>query len=1060
MSNQLTSTEKLSVTVAATALAAAVLALGLRMTLVPTYSDFIVGRITWQAESKFQDLFTPPLVIAVLFVGLLLLASHMKKLKSYRAEWAQDLSEQLLWWSVPSVVVAAGLVTGSSIDRSIQLISASALIVLVAYSWLQRNKAERQSPAVVGLALFAAFLVALVPIEFALVLGRAPISVVGLTQVDRYASVSQAIIVVLFLVVLASAFKPRMLVRLLPAALVVGQLGLPFFYLTFYPARLALPDGSLTKYSTTWALKALVVALLVAGIVDVVRRYRNYRRGEGAALTALFSPLALFGLLVAFKFGNTIGPALSTNDYEFGQNLLGWWSYVKGVVPYVGYIAPHGFMEDDLPGLLSLLFYDGTAASIADANRLGSALLSLVTFLALFRFSGSLGLALVSTFFIGGRSAFLFFTPFICVWFSASLRATPARWLAVWLVTAPIVVLGVPPAGLLLAAASGLLALEAIWRIWRGRERAGLRALVAVCVVLILLALLTPFVPMLFGAIRYVLENGPINQVAYGIPWDASWNMTGPKSGLVFEAVRMSWVAAPFFCLMMIYSIVRKRGIGEPTFLPTVAVLLFTLLLTPYSMGRIDAGDLSRAGLAAIFGWAVLIPVVAWHAIEQRHRVALIVALAGASATLNYTTLAFSTAVTAAAPSIAIGPMKDGADVGMPNIGRAMVQEEQWASLVKLNTLLNSALPPHVGYLDLTSRNARTFYMNRPITMAVTAPYNMASVRQQQRAVERLSEHLPDVALLGAGNLAYDGGGLALRDPVLYRFVVDNYTPVWTDGVILGYSHKRAASGDLGQRATVVARNLTDDKWDRGVGRNEAALLLDSETPISAFTVGTPIRLSNGQTRRVTKLDTGLHTVWLDGGPLDPSKVGYPAANEVMLNGSSAGEFRLAMFDAAFSAPDLGEIPVAWGRSEKSLTKKMSTVAALDMLTPEPRDLAAQAGEYKVAGGNPQLGYDISSLAVSGHAAGILRFRFACIDRHAQPGLTVSWTGEQQSGASGAGQLHFTADDGVLIVPIDAYPRWLTLQHVKRLQIGLTNPGACGAIAVKDVSLLQRNVFR
>jgi hypothetical protein len=92
MSNQLTNTEKLSVTVAATALAAAALALGLRMTLAPTYSDFIVGRITWQAESKFQDLFTPPLMIAVLFVGLLLLSSHMKKLKSDRTEWAQDLS--------------------------------------------------------------------------------------------------------------------------------------------------------------------------------------------------------------------------------------------------------------------------------------------------------------------------------------------------------------------------------------------------------------------------------------------------------------------------------------------------------------------------------------------------------------------------------------------------------------------------------------------------------------------------------------------------------------------------------------------------------------------------------------------------------------------------------------------------------------------------------------------------------------------------------------------------------------------------------------------------------
>jgi len=1060
MSNQLTNTEKFSVAVASAALAAAALALGLRMTLAPTYSDFIVGRITWQAQTKFQDLFAPPLMIVVLFAALILLSSQIKRLKSSSSEWAQDLSEQLLWWSVPSVVVAAGLVTGSSIDLSMQLISAVAVIVLVIYAWLQRGKDGQQSPLIVGLGLFGALVVALVPLEFALVVGRAPVSMIGLVQVDRYAKASQALAAVLFVAVLATAVSPRRLARVLPGALFAGQLGLPLFYLTLYPARLALPDGSLTKYSTTWALKALVVALVLAGIVDVFRRYRNYRRSDGSSFKVLFSPLALFGLLVAFKFGNTIGPALSTNDYEFGQNLLGWWSYVKGVVPYVGYVAPHGFMEDDLPGLLSLMFYDGTAASIADANRLGSTLLSLVTFLALFRFSGSMGLALVATFFIGGRSAFLFFTPFLCLWFSAALRATPARWLAAWLITAPIVVLGVPPAGLLLAAASGLLALEAVWRIWRKRERAGLRMLIAVGVTLVVLAVATPFVPMLFGAIRYVLENGPINQVAYGIPWDASWNTNGPKSGLVFEAVRMSWLAAPFFCLLMAYMLIRRKGTSHAALLPAIVVLLFTLLLTPYSMGRIDAGDLSRAGLAAIFGWAVLIPLVAWHAIRTPHRVALVVVLAGASATLNYTTLAFSTAATAAAPSIAIGPMKNGADVGMPNIGRAMVQEDQWASLVKLNTLLNSALPPGVGYLDLTSRNARTFYMNRPVTMAVTAPYNMASVRQQQRAVEQLSAQLPDVALLAAGNLAYDGGGLALRDPVLYRFTIDHYTPVWADGVILGYSAKRATAAELSKRVSVTAKNQTDDKWDRGVSRNEAALLLDSDTPVSALTVGTQLRLADGQQRQVTRLNAGLHTIWLDGAPLDASKVGYPASTEVLLDASSAREFRMAMLDAAFSAPDLGEIPVAWGRSNRSLTKKMSTVGTLDSSAAQLHDLIAEAGQFKVAGGNPQVSFDIASLKLSGHAAGMLRFDFACFDRRAQPRLTVSWSGVRQEGAAGAGQLQFTADDGVLIVPIDAYPRWLTLERVDALQIGLANPGACGAIGVTNATLLQRNIFR
>jgi hypothetical protein len=1061
MPNQLTNTEKTSAVVASASLAAAALALGLRFTLAPTYADFIVGSITWSASTKFQDLFAPLFFMAVLLLGLAFLSAQIRTLKSdsTQASHVQDLAEQLLWWSVPSVVAVAGLITGSSIDRTIQLVSAAGLLVLGVSAWLQADKPERVSPWVTGLSLFSAFLLALVPLEIALVMGRLPVAMGGHIDVERYAKVSHLLIGVLFLAVLASAFTPGLALRALPKSVVIGQLGLPLFFLTLYPARLALPDGSLTKYSTTWALKALVVALVAAGVIDVLRRYIRYCRDDRHKYKVLFSPLALFGLLIAFKFGNTVGPAISPNDYEFGQNLLGWWSYLKGVIPYVGYISPHGFIEDDLPGLLSVVFYDATAASVFDANRLSSTLLALVAFFALFEFSGSLGLALVSTFFIGGRTGFLFFTPFMCLWFSGALRARPARWLAVWLVTASIVVLGVPPAGLLLAAASGILALEAVWRMWRGGEREGWRTLVVVCVVFLVLAVVTPLAAMLIGAIRYVLDNGPINQVAYGIPWEISWKPGSPNSGLVFEAIRMLWLCAPAFCLMMVYSGIKNRATKSVTFLPAVAVMLFALLLTPYSMGRIDPGDMSRAGLAAIFGWSVLIPIAAWHSTLRFNRVALVVLVAGMSATLNYTTLAFSTAVSAASSSTPIAPLKNGVEAGMPNVGQAMVLDEQWARLVNLNTLLNSKLAPGVGYLDLTSHNAQTFYFGRPVTMAVTAAYNMAPIRQQQRAVERLSRDLPSVALLAADNITYDGGGPALRNPVLYRFVMDHYTPVWADGAILGFSTP-AMVADQAQHLTVGMRNLTDDKWDRGVSRSGAALSLDANTPMSAFAPGTQIRLRNGETRKVVKVSAEQHVIWLDGGSLDPAQAGYPSVIDATLEPALQAEYRLSLQDAVFATPELGKIPVAWGRSDRSLSKKMTQVAALDASPLIARDLKLASGVFNVTGGNPQLNFDLSALGVSGRAAGLLRFEFSCVGRRATPRFQIAWWGDQQSAPADAAHLSFTADDGVLIVPLDAYPRWLTLARVRGLQMTLADPNACSAFGIRNVALYQRNIFR
>ncbi|MGF6871724.1 hypothetical protein [Paraburkholderia sp. MM5477-R1] len=1059
MPNQLTNTEKTGVVVASAGLAAAALAIGLRMTFAPTYGDFIVGSITWSAGTKFQDIFSPLFFLGVLLAGGAFLSAQIGRLKRDRTQssHARDLAEQLLWWSVPSVVAIAGLLIGSSIDSTIQFISAAGVLILGVTAWMQADRSERVSPWMTSLSLFSAFLIALAPLEIALALGRAPVGFVGHIELASYERVLNQLMCVLFLAVLASAFTPRRVLRALPGSIALGQLGLPLFFLTLYPARFALPDGSLDKYSTTWALKALVVVLVVAGMADVLRRYAGYRRQGGQNYKVLFSPLALFALLIAFKAGSTIGPSISPNDYEFGQTLVGWWSYLHGVIPYVGYLSPHGFMEDDLPGLLSVLFYDGTASSIFEATRLSSTLLALVAFLALFEFSGSLGLAMVSTFFIGGRAAFLFFTPFMCLWFSGALRARPARWLAVWLVTAPIVVLGVPPAGLLLAAASGVLALEAVWRLWRGGEREDWKLLVAACVVLAVLALVTPLVAMLFGAIRYVLENGPINQVAYGIPWSVSWRPGSPKSGLVFEAIRMLWLAAPAFGLMMVYSGIRNRATRDVTFLPALVVMLFALLLTPYSMGRIDPADMSRAGLAAIFGWSVLIPVVAWHSNLRFNRVALTVLIAGMCAALNYTPLDFSNVVAAAASYIPIAPLKVGAGEGMPNVGRAMVLDEQWARLVKLNTLLDNKLPRGVGYLDLTSHNAQTFYFGRPITMPVTAAYNMAPLQQQQRAVESLSRDVPKVALLAADNIVYDGGGLALRDPVLYRFVMDHYTPVWSDGIILGFSTQAFADGQ-GQHLTVGLKNQTDDKWDRGVSRSEVALRLGPGTPMSAFAPGTQVRLPDGEVRKVVKLSLEEQAIWLDGAMLDATKAGYPGVIDVTLEPAQQAEYRLTLQDMAFSTQELGEIPVAWGRSDRSLAKKMTRVAALDGVTPTLHDLSQESGTYKVTGGNPQLSFDLSALGVSGHNAGLLRFEFSCMGRRAAPRLRLAWWGDQQSAA--AANLTFTADDGVLIVPLEAYPRWLTLERVHGLQLNLVDPNTCGAFGIRNIALYQRNIFR
>lgn len=1053
----------LVIPIASFVLASLACLLSLELKLAPTYPEFIVGYLAWHAQAKLQDLIAVPVFVAV-FVGSFWWAAHRLGYPNPLAgatAAASPLATQVLWWSLPAVAALAGLMIGSFIDVKLIFISAAGLacvLVVSAHGTLTQSEVRY---ATLGMALFAALLLSAIPIEMALILGRAPARLAGDIDLFRYIQATYILITISFAVVTSLAlWTPERLFRRLPELLLIGQIGLPSFFLTLYPARLATPDGSIIKYATTFGFKVVIVAAVLVGMVDVVRRYRQYQGSDEHALERLLSPIALFALLIAWRVGNTAPPHISPDDYHFGEFLIGWWSYLQGMVPYVGYIPAHGIIEDDFAGILSFLFYDGTAGSILEVRRLSIAILGFAAFAALLRFSHSLGLALISVAFISWSPMWLFLTPFLCLWFCPSLRRKPARWLSVWLLTAPVVVLGVPAQGLMLVTASAIMAINAVWQLWRNRHRQGLTGLAFSLAVIVAAVFVTPAEPMLFGAVGYVLENGPVNQLAYGIPWDLSWSARWPQSGLVFEAIRMSWIAVPIACLAIIVMSVKTPQRRDPL-LPAIVILLFVFLLTPYAMGRIDPGAISRAGRLASFGWAVLLPVVAWHVIRPKHKTAMIVVIAGMSAALNFTPVSLSQFMSSAAARIATGPLRDARSAGLANIGPAMVEDVHWERLIRLNTLINSKLAPEEPYLDLTSRNAHYFYLNRKPPIAVTAPYNMVPLPQQQRAAEKLARDLPRLALLEADNVVHDGRGLALRTPVLYQFVIDHYIPRWEKGFILGYRKQddaRQPSGDA--TLEVDIKKVTDDNWEMGVNRHDAALILDDAVLVGVLREGMQVQFPQGQRRTIFRVWPEGQAIWLDGDVLHRDDTAALDSVKVTISGPAEHAYRLALFEKAFSASDLHKIPVAWGRSETSLRRRMELITAFGPLTPTVHDVSVDNGLYRVTGSDPHLTFDLSPFAISGRKAGLLRLEFACLDQTAEPRIQLFWWGDVQAEPDERTSLRFTADDGVLLVPLDAFPRWLTLNHVRSLRLDLDDATACGAIIVKDLAFHQRTAYR
>jgi hypothetical protein len=1018
------------------------------------YSDFIVGSLAWYAGNKFQDLIALPIFILVSFSSYLAVSRISSGLNAAHgpAVSAKFIS-QLILWALPFYMGIATLFLGGVVDIKAQIVSALGIVSLSFVGFVGMKSLEKPDPSRWSAILFIALLASLIPIEVAVLLSRVPNGLVGELDLGLFIRGNNILIGIGFILGVIAITKVKEITnRDLSKFFLAAQLGLPLFYLTLYPAKILQPSGEVISYETTFYLRVLVITLVVYGIYDVVKRFRL---SVDADWQERLSPFALFALLVALKVGHTVAPHISPDDYHFGEHLLGWWSYLRGLIPYVDYIPAHGLVENDLKSALSYFFYDGTAASIGEVGRLAFALLGLIAFMSLYRFTGSLALAFFVILMLGwSRLAWLFFTPFICIWLSPSLRKTPSKWLSVWIITAPIVILGVPPQGLLLVAAFGSLALKiACDQIQLGNKRSW-KQLAIVVVVVFLVLFVTPLGIMLFGAIRYVIENGPVNQIAYGVPWSLGWSGDA-KFRFVFEVIRMSWVAVPIFCLYIMFSNRRNLKDSGSIFYTALIFLCFSLLLIPYSMGRIDPGGVSRPGLASIFGWAILFPLLFWDFSKAKYAAFVILVSVFMSTLLGFGIPSLSRFSSIAAQKIHSSPLRDSDAAGLPNIGRAYMEENQWNRINGLNKLINSKLDIGEIYLDLTSRNAHYFYLNRLPAMPITAPYNLVSPSQQKRIVKSLTASPPQIALLEAANITHDGGGLAMRNPQLYRFVIDNYSPRMEGGFIIGYIKPDRVMAEDGRIFTEI-KDFTDQNWLRGFNRIDSAVILSDPILVSMLQAGDQIRFGkNGKLRSIIRVWPEGSSIWVDGGAI-PHSGGYTNSAELIVSSRVHKEYVSSLFQRSLSVLDYQKIPVSWGRSANSLKDKMDLIGGLDGLTSGIHDLVSESGNYIIKGNDPQVIFDVSSLNLSGRDAGLLKFDFNCFGGSTNPRLQIFWWGDDRNGPFEASSIKFSPENGALIVPLDASPWWLTLRKISGIRIDLDQSTACNGFSVKNIGLYQR----
>lgn len=1024
--------------------------------IAPKYPDFLVGAISWQAASKFQDLaIYPTFLIGFLGCAWILTQFFSKVSGVGKRECEQKLISTLIWWLVPLAIGIGSLFSpypSSSLASFAVGLTGSLLTIL--FVRLHLN-VQKLSPAELGLGALAIILIGLLPYAVATTFDRLPIpDYFPRERVIPYLSV--AIMSIGISCLLYSIRSNAIFVgKYIASLLLIAQVAMASFYLLIVPDLYVEGTEKLAIEFSGW-LWILVAGLIVGTVVDVWRRYKSFLSGQFSSYFELLSPLAIFGTILLLRNGQTFTPHIHADDYHFGESLLGWWGFWHyKLMPYIDLIPPHGIFGDDIGGIFSVMFFDGTAATVAEGERLAGCLTMLVAFLAMHWCTKSIGLSYISILMFGAISRKLFFlllVPFFSIWFKYPLSRSPRQWLWCWLISVVFLILAVPPQGLIAAVAS-LSALGAYF--YQGRSVRWGRDGVVFVLISGAFFFLTPIPVMLHGAIRYVIENGPINQIAYGIPWAWSWG--GPAKDnvkvVILEVFRMSWMLVPIAASALFLSLTRRRECWSYLAVVVLPVLIFTLVMTSYAMGRIDPFAISRPGLLSNFSLTILLPILLAPLLADHGKAVLSVGIAFMCAGLGLVSVT-GAGLNDVLSKNYVGNLWSGSQHGLANVGTGIIEPTHAKRLIEINNFLSKHLQPKEAYLDMTGRNAHYVYFDRPPPLEITASYNMAPNEQQRRAVDRLSKNPPRVALLYANNMNFDGGGPALRSHLLYRFVIENYLAEIHGGFVYGFA---STSGEDRPAISFAIKKLTDANWSNGIHRSDAALLIDDSMTVLHLRVGDSVKLPNGQSRRIDNISIKENAIWFDGPALDAKTFDPSRLVEGRFDMARRVELSSNLMQQTFAVADLQKVPSAWGQSEKSLSLGMKLLMELEVEKAQLHDLVLMKGLLNPVGDDPYLWLDIKDKKLAGRDVGFLSFDFVC-QGAAAARLQVFWWGDVDSGSSADRSLRLTAVNGRVIIPLDAYPNWLQIQHIKGLRIDLDSVNACQSFSISNANLLQRNL--
>lgn len=126
----------------------------------PTYPDFIVGAITWDAATKYQDIASYPAFLLGFLLGGWVTYSLFQRVQNIRShEHEQSLITTLTWWLVPVAIGMGGFLSIYPSASSFSILVGVLGAVIIALAVRLHLSRSDTMPQQIGIGVLAVLLI-------------------------------------------------------------------------------------------------------------------------------------------------------------------------------------------------------------------------------------------------------------------------------------------------------------------------------------------------------------------------------------------------------------------------------------------------------------------------------------------------------------------------------------------------------------------------------------------------------------------------------------------------------------------------------------------------------------------------------------------------------------------------------------------------------------------------------------------------------------------------------------------------------------------------------------